>query len=268
MKKYIIAFVVLLIAVFVAFHNQAKPRKAAGEPKVQSVIIMTAASAGDLMSEIAGDFKRETGIEVKVVTGGSNSLAAQIMAGAPADLFLSANPDWSNKVAEKGYVASSQSFLTNDLVLVVPSGNPGSVNSPNDLTGDKVHKIALAGDNVPCGKYAKQAFESLKIYDELIRQSKIVRGQDVRVALNFVEQGEVEAGVVYSTDAKISSKVQVVHLFDAKTFDPIVYPLVLLKNGEKNPSAVKFKKFLAGPGAINASVKYGFMLIEPSAKDN
>jgi molybdate transport system substrate-binding protein len=268
MKQFIAIIVVFIISAACVIFTRNSFNAPAPTSTTQPVTIMTAASAGNVMVEIADKFKEETGGRVIIVTGGSNALASQIISGAPADLFLSASADWANNVIEKGLTANSRSLLTNDLVLVVPKDNPGSVNSLADLVGDKVRKIALAGDNVPCGKYARQAFESLKIYDALINQFKIVRGQDVRAALNFIERAEVEAGVVYSTDAIFSSKVKVIYKFDSKDFDPIVYPLVLLKQGEKNPSAVKFQAYLAGDNSRKIFEKYGFSLIDAPSRGN
>ena len=129
-----------------------------------------------------------------------------------------------------------------------------------------VGRIPLAGEHVPCGKYGQQTLTKSGLYDDLINGKKIARGQDVRITLSYVEQGEAEAGIVYSTDALISKKVEVVYTFDPKTFDPIVYPLVLLKNGEKNPAAVKFYDHLFSPKGQEVFAKYGFIGIKPEPK--
>ena len=117
-------------------------------------------------------------------------------------------------------------LLTNQLVIVVPSGNPGDVREPKDLLSDKVKKIALAGEKVPAGMYAEQALTKLDLLPQLTAAQKIVRGQDVRNTLSFVERGEAEAGIVYSTDVRIASGVTTAHEFDASLHDEIVYVLV------------------------------------------
>ncbi len=231
-----------------------------------SVTIMTAASAKDAMAELGKAFKQETGVEVKIVPGGSNALAAQIMADAPADLFLSANQEWADTVKEKGYVARIQPLLTNALVLIVPVGNPARIKTPADLSSKAVGKLALAGEHVPCGKYGQKTLTKAGIYDELVKEKKIARGQDVRITLSYVEQGEAEAGIVYATDALITKKVEVVFTFDPTTFDPIVYPLVLLKSGEKNPAAVKLYDRLLSPKGQEVFAKHGFVGIKPESK--
>ncbi len=99
----------------------------------------------------------------------------------------------------------------------------------NDLTSNKLRHVALAGENVPAGTYATQALEKLGMLETLTQSNRIVRGNDVRAALAFVERGEAEAGIVYATDAGISKEVEIVSDFDPMTHDPIVYSLVLLR---------------------------------------
>ena len=225
------------------------------------VRVMVAASAKEAVTEIAGAFRAQTKADVKIVPGGSNTLAAQIEAEAPADVFLSANQEWADHVRAKGFAARVVPLLTNDLVLVVPKGNRAKVKGPADLAGI-VAKVALAGEQVPAGKYAEQALRRAGVYEGLVGARRVARGQDVRVTLSYVERGEAEAGVVYATDAKRSARVEVVHTFDPATFDKVVYPLVLLKAGETNPAAEAFHAFLQTPAAGAVFAKHGFARVE------
>jgi molybdate transport system substrate-binding protein len=145
-------------------------------------------------------------------------------------------------------------------VLVVPKGNPAMVQKPEDLLESRVKKIALAGENVPAGKYADQALKKLKLFDELAAAGKFARGQDVRNALQFVETGEAEAGIVYSTDANGSS-VQVVYEFDPSLHDKIVYVLLLLKHGDQNPNAKAFFDYAQSAAARDVFSAAGFQLL-------
>jgi molybdate transport system substrate-binding protein len=230
--------------------------------RAEDVLILVAASANDAVKEIARGFEKEAGATVKISAGPSQALANQVIQGAPAHLFISANEDWAKKVDEEGQAAKSVRLLTNDLVLVVPKGNPARVKTPNDLRSTAVERIALAGEKVPAGKYAEQALVSLKLYDSLVGAKKIVRGQDVRATLVLVERGETDAGIVYSTDALVTDKIEVVHKFDPKTFDKIVYPLVLLKEGRDHVDAVKFFEFLQSKAAAKVFDKHGFVRLE------
>jgi molybdate transport system substrate-binding protein len=178
------------------------PRPAAVATQKKPIVVSAAASTKELVEELAKEFRTAAGTEVKVNAGPSNALASQILAGAPADLFISANQQWADEVEKAGKAVSAVRLLTNQLVIVVPRGNPGEVHEPQDLLADKVKKIALAGEKVPAGMYAQQALTKLELLQPLMDAEKIVRGQDVRSALSYVERGEAEAGIVYSTDVR------------------------------------------------------------------
>ncbi len=223
-----------------------------------TVTILAAASAKDAVEEVAKAFEKDGAAKVRVSPGASNVLANQIINGAPADLFLSANPQWADKVKSEGLAADLRPLLSNTLVIVVPKLNPANVSKPKDLTTDAVKKVALAGEKVPAGTYAQQALEALALYQQLSLDKKIVRGEDVRATLTYVERGEADAGIVYATDAKASRKVDVVYTFDRKLHDKIIYPLVLTKQGKQNPAAVKFFEFLQSKSATGIFKKYGF----------
>jgi len=228
----------------------------------RAVTVFVAASTRDAIEEIAAAFRKDEGLEVKVSPGPSNALATQIAEGAPADLFLSASGEWTESLKAKGLTLETRNLLGNRLVIAVPSGNPAGVKSPQDLRSPAVKKVALAGEKVPAGKYAEQALRSLGLYEPLSAENKIVRGQDVRVTLAYVERGEAEAGFVYSTDVAVSREVETAFRFDPRAHDPIVYPLVLLKAGESNEGARKLYAFLQTAGARAIFERYGFMVLE------
>jgi len=222
------------------------------------VLILTAASTRDAVQEIAADFTRQTGVAVQVSPEDSGKLATQIVHGAPADLFLSANEKWADYVRDQGLALEMKPLLGNNLVLIVPRGNPARVHVPEDLTGAAVKRVALAGPTVPAGIYARQALTNLKLLPELEKQNKIATGENVRVTLTYVERGEAEAGIVYGSDARLTDRVEVVYTFAASTHGPIVYPLVLLKAADKNAAARRFYDYLQGPFAARVFEHYGF----------
>ena len=224
----------------------------------RSVFVLVAASTKDAVDEIAAAFTKETGIDVKINADDSSKLATQIVQHAPADIFLSANEKWADFVKDKGFVQETKPLLGNTLVIVVPKGNPAKVSKPEDLTGAAVKKIAIAGPTVPAGIYVREALTKLKLWEDLDQQKKIVPGENVRVTLTYVERGEAEAGIVYGTDARITSKVEEVYTFEPATHEKIVYPLVLLQAGQKNEAARKFYEYLQGPAATTVFRKYGF----------
>jgi molybdate transport system substrate-binding protein len=222
------------------------------------VIVSAAASTKDVLEALVKEFQTEPKAEIKINTGPSNGLANQILNGAPADLFLSASEQWAKEVEKGGQTESLVRLLTNKLVLVVPKDNPADVHEPKDLLSTKMKKLALAGEKVPAGTYADQALTKLDLLKKLTDDGRIVRGQDVRTALAYVERGEAEAGIVYSTDFAAAANVKTVYEFDPTLHDEIAYVLVLLKHGANNEAARKLFDFLQSPAADKLYTQFGF----------
>lgn len=221
--------------------------------------VLVAASTADAVSEIAEQYQRQhPNVRIRISAGPSNALAQQIIAGAPAALFLSANNRWSDALAEQQFVKSRVDLLTNSLVLIVPKENPAAIDSLSDLVDQSAIRIALAGENVPAGIYARQALETAGCYNRLVQAGAIVRGTDVRVALTYVERAEVDAGIVYRTDAKASAKVKIVAELDPQSYEPVVYPLVLLKRQNDTAAAEMFFNYLQSSSALTIFQTHGF----------
>ena len=235
---------------------QATPQ----EPGESTVSV--AASTKEVLEALASDFKAKNGVTVHVNAGPSSGLANQILAGAPADLFLSASQQWADAVKEGGQAIESGRLLTNKLVIVVPKGNPAGVKQPADLLAPAVKRVALAGEKVPAGAYADQALSKLDLLQQLVDANKIARGQDVRTALSYVERGEAEAGIVYSTDVAVGNSVESVYEFAPQLHDEIVYVLVLLKSAENNSAARRLFDYLSSPAAAVEFRKFGFMTLD------
>jgi len=220
-----------------------------------SVLLLAAASTTDAVTALAEAYEDETGVRVRVSTGASTALAAQIIAGVPADLFLSANPSWAHAVEAARDVRASTPLLTNTLVLVVPALDALPIAGPDDLHGEDIRFVAVAGEDVPAGRYAEQALRVTGVYERLLEEGRLARGQDVRVTLGYVETGEADAGVVYATDARATDGVRIVHTFDASTHDRIIYPLLLLSG---SAPAASFHDFLRTPDAMRVFQAHGF----------
>lgn len=221
--------------------------------------VLVAASMREAAEEIADEFTTAHKVSVTISTGPSSGLAQQILAGAPADVFLSASTIWSEKIVDHGLAGATQIVASNRLVLIVSADNPANISVPEDLLQDAVHHVALAGENVPAGAYAEQALKTASVYDQLAASRRIARGHDVRVALSYVEQGEAEAGIVYSTDARLSNGVKIVHTFPADSHSPVEYAAVLIKRGTPHPNAQLFWKFLMSPEAQSIFRRHGFI---------
>ena len=230
------------------------------------VTLLAAASTADAVKELAEVFgQQRPEVEVRISTGPSNGLAQQILAGAPADVYLAANSKWADVVTDEGLVAETVSLLTNRLVLIVPRGNPARVQRIEDVVSDRVSRVAIASSSVPAGDYAEQILGRRELLEPLLRENKLARGSDVRITLSYVERGEAEAGIVYATDARISDQVEVVVLFDPQGYERVVYPAVLLKSAANRSSARELFDFLQGAEARAVFERYGFeMLVDPS----
>jgi len=191
----------------------------------------------------------------------SSALARQIEAGAPADLFVSADEEWMDAVAAKGLVRKGTwwSFLGNRLVLIAPLASRLSIRvGPNmklaAVLGDG--KLAMGDpDSVPAGKYGRAALTRLGVWDSVA--TRVVRAENVRAALAFVERGEAAAGIVYATDAKASRKVRVVGVFPSNSHPAIRYPVAILTSST-SADAEPFRRFLVSREGRAIFARFGF----------
>lgn len=233
--------------------------------QAETVKVYAAASLTNAISDIAVVYKKQhPQTDIVTVFGASSALAKQIEAGAKSDLFFSADVDWMNYLIKKQMITENKSkaLLSNQLVLISPKKlNIAFKAQPNFNFAQsfKGHVCTGQMESVPAGKYAKQSLIKLNWLDSL--KGRIVGTDDVRSALAFVERGECDVGIVYKTDALISKKVKVIGTFPENSHHPILYPLALTQQGEKNGDAVQFEKFVkSSPQAKIIFQKYGFSI--------
>jgi len=226
------------------------------------IVVFAAASTTDVMTEIARDFEAGRGVHLRLSFAGSSTLAKQIDAGAPAEVFLSANPKWMDYLDERGRLqpGSRRDLLANRIVLIAPRGKsfPVRMERGFDLAAAFSGRLAL-GDptHVPAGEYAKAALQHMGWWDALA--DRFAPGADVRAALRYVELNEAAAGVVYATDAAASDRVEVLATFPDDSHPPIRYPVALCK--EHSPQAQALYEFLQTPEAAAVFQKYGFEVL-------
>ncbi len=221
--------------------------------------ISAAASLKDSMEEIKQLYtKDKSNVTLTYNFGSSGTLQQQIEQGADVDLFMSAAAKQMDDLQSKNLIDkdSRKDLLENNIVLVTPKDNP-VVKDFSDLTTDKVKKIALGEPkSVPAGQYAEEVFTKMSILDKV--KGKAVYGNDVKAVLTWVESGNAEAGIVYETDAKISTKVQIAATAPADSHKAVVYPAAVVKSSKKADAAKEFLKFLSGDKAKKVFEKYGF----------
>jgi molybdate transport system substrate-binding protein len=238
-----LAFVRIVSLVLLALFLGIGPARAAS----RGPIVLAPASLQEALTDAAAAWAARNHSRPILSFAGSAALARQIEAGAPADLFISADEDWMDHVEGKGLIrrGSRATFLANQLVLIAPARSTArfaigaGMPLARALGGGR---LAMADPaSVPAGKYGRAALVRLGAWGSIER--KIARAENVRAALALVERGEAPFGIVYATDARASAKVRVVGLFPANSHPPIIYPIAALR-GSTNPEAEAFRRFL------------------------
>ncbi|MFI4973702.1 MAG: molybdate ABC transporter substrate-binding protein [Caulobacterales bacterium] len=232
----------------------------------EPVTVFAAASLKNALDEAAADYTRQSGAAVHTSYAASSALARQIVAGAPADLFISADSDWMDWLVQQHgvVIATRRDLWSNHLALIAPADSrlrlrvgPGMALA-KALAGGR---LAVAGPDVPAGKYAKAALISLGVFDSV--QGQLAPADNVRGALLFVARGECPLGIVYDTDAKVEPKVRIVGLFPDASHPKIVYPGAVTAGSPNPQGAASFLGFLAGPRGRAVFAKYGFVALTP-----
>ncbi len=229
--------------------------------QAESIRIFAAASTTNAITDIIKAYTDKTGKEVTPSFASSSTLAKQIAQGAPADVYLSANPKWMDFIEKKELVepGTRTNLLGNRITLIQPKSGQLKLSISADLDlagilGDD--KLAMGDpDHVPAGIYGRKALESLKLWDSVA--PKVARAKDVRAALALVERAEAPLGIVYATDAAISKKIDVVGLFPENTHPPIIYPVCIVKD-KASADAKAFFAFLKDQKAADIFKTYGF----------
>ena len=227
----------------------------------RDVLVFAAASLKDALDEANSLFLFENGSGVRVSYGASSALAKQIESGAPADVFISADLDWMDYVAERKLIKpdTRAKFLGNRLVLVANADSKILLTiGPNFPLAQALgnNRLAMADPSaVPAGKYGKAALEKLGVWDSVA--GRIAPAQDVRAALVLVSRGEAPLGIVYQTDAAADKNVKVIATFPESSHPPIVYPMAILA-GSTNGVAPVYVQYLLSPKAEPFFEKRGF----------
>lgn len=227
-----------------------------------AITISAAASLTDALNEIDGLYiSLHPDLNIVTNFASSGTLQTQIENGAPVDVFISAAPTQMDNLQKEGLLINDSrvNILTNRLVVVVPKKSSLAITSFNDLASDKIKRIAV-GDpkSVPAGAYAKQAFDKLGITDKI--SPKEVLAGDVRQVLTYVEGENVDAGIVYATDAMTSNKIKITAGAPADINAKIVYPGAVIKASKNQKAARDYLLFLSTPEAKTVFEKYGFNL--------
>lgn len=224
------------------------------------ITVYAAASLSDVLRELAPVFRGQTGHTLRFNFGASGTLARQIEAGAPADVFFSADEPRMDQLAAKGLVQAEtrRTLLLNRLVVIVPTTDSISLSCPGDLASPAVRRIAIGEPaTVPVGTYTKNYLATQGLWDSL--RPKCVPLDTARAALAAVESGNADAGFVYRTDALASKRVRIACEIPAAEAPPIAYPAALLSGTKQREAGLEFLRFLAGKQALILFERHGFI---------
>ena len=237
------------------------------------LIVSAAASLKDVMEEIKLIYQQKhPETEIIYNFASSGSLQRQIEQGAPVDVFISAANKQMNALEKQGLLlkGTSQYLLKNQLVLVTPANNQTrnvKLDNFNDLTNQEINTIALGEPNsVPAGKYAQEVLTSFKIVDRV--NAKAIYGKDVRQVLNYVATGNVDAGIVYRTDVRVTDNIHIVSTAPENTHSPVIYPIAAIKDSDNPEAATKLIEFLTTPEAQKIFEEYGFDWVNQTRAKN
>ena len=230
------------------------------DKSANEIIVSAAVSLKDAFNEIAQLNEQRNNVKVHFNFGASGALQKQIESGAPVDVFASAGAQQMDQLAAKDLIVSSSrtNFARNVLVLVEPA-NSSAIASFADLTKPEVKKIAIGNPRtVPAGQYTEQTFNKLQLLPGI--KSKLIYAEDVRQVLDYVVRGEVDAGIVYSSDVlSAGAKVKEVVRAPEASHDPILYPIAIVKDSKRTDAARKFIELVLSTEGQKILAKYGFL---------
>jgi molybdate transport system substrate-binding protein len=221
--------------------------------------VAAASSLTEVLSDLAADWRAAGRPAITVTTDGSSRLARQIAAGAPVDVFVSADGDWVDYLAAQDALAPQPPVVlaSNRLVVVVAASGSIAVRQAAELAQPAIHHLALAGETVPAGRYAQAALVSLGVWPQVV--DRVVRGDSVRTPLAWVAAGEADAALVYATDARVAPQVKVAWEVPAGAHPAVRYVAAIPRTATDPAQAAAFLAFLQRAEAMARFRARGFL---------
>lgn len=259
MLKFI-SIILLLVGTLCVASVNAQSKQAHADIALQ---IFAAASLKEALDEAANQFEKDTNIKTRIAYAASSTLARQIQAGAPVDIFFSADEAWMDYLQKNHAIRTSSrhALLHNQLVLITATANPVKPFTLSTTTRlsrylPKNGRMAVATiQSVPAGKYAKASLQNLGLWNDVA--PRIVETENVRACLLLVARGEATLGITYKTDALIEPRTKVLATFPDTSHPPIIYPVAATASA-KHQQASRFLDWLKTPQALSIFRKYGF----------
>ena len=234
------------------------------QARAETVTVFAAASLTEVVGAVADAFTAETGITVQTSFAGSSTLARQIEAGAPADLYLSADTVWMDHLAARGLIDpdSRRIAARNRLVVIVPAGDAAPATVPDltdglgDLLGEDGRLAVADPGHVPAGRYAEAALTAIGLWPAVA--DRLAPAPDVRAAVVLVARGEAPAGIVYATDALAVDAATVRWQIPDSAQPEIAYPVAIVA-GRTRPAAMAFLESLTDARGREVFDRFGFL---------
>ncbi|HWR05479.1 MAG TPA: molybdate ABC transporter substrate-binding protein [Sporomusa sp.] len=264
MNKKVFLILALLVATIFSLVGCGGEKQTPPAAQVMPVEITVSAAVSlkDALTEIQKNYQaKNPNVKLVYNLGASGALQQQIEQGAPADIFISAAPKQMNELEAKNLVnkATRKNLVENKLVVVVPKETKLNITKYEDLAQEGVQKIALGETaTVPAGQYAQQVLQKLGLWDKL--KERVVFAKDVRTVLAYTETGNVEAGIVYKTDAISSDKVKVAAVAPEGSHQPIIYPVAVTTGTKQQKAAEDFIEYLFSAESKAVFEKNGFVM--------
>ncbi|NMM62319.1 molybdate ABC transporter substrate-binding protein [Clostridium sp. P21] len=256
MKKNLVVLSVLASILIFSGCSQKNAESAKESPK--NITISAAASLKESLTEIQPKFEKDNNIKLTFNFGASGTLQKQIEQGAPSDVFISAGKQQMDKLESENLIDkdSRKNLLNNKLVLIVSKDYKDKIKSTSDLVNISA-KIAMGEPTVvPAGQYGKESLEKLNLMDKL--KDKIVYAKDVKQVVQYVENGEAAAGIVYKSDATVLKNSSIAEVISESSHKQIVYPEAIVTASKEKESAKKFLDYLTKDSSKESFKKYGF----------
>ncbi|MGE0446675.1 MAG: molybdate ABC transporter substrate-binding protein [Vicinamibacterales bacterium] len=250
----------LLLALCLAPRGGLRAAGAAAGPR--EVVVSAASSLADVLAAIGQAYLGETGERIAVNAGASNTLARQILAGAPVDVFISADEAQMDVAARALEPGTRTAVVRNQLAVAVPAASSVRMRALADLTQPSFRRVAI-GDPaaVPAGVYARDVLRRLSLWDAL--QPRLIPMPSVRFALAAVESGAADAAIVYRTDVIASRRARAAFVLPIAAGPAILYPAAVVRSGRNIAGGRRFLAFLRSTTAVSLFEKAGFLRVRP-----
>lgn len=263
-RRFLLAPLILVIAAGIACRRPEPSGSNRDSLAGREITVSAAVSLRDAFREIGKQYEDQTGARINFNFGASGALQKQIESGAPVDLFASAGIPQMDALAKQSLIVpeTRRDFARNTLVLVVPADSKSGITTFADLNSEEVTKLAIGNPKtVPVGQYAQQSLTRLGLWQTL--EPRLILAEDVRQALDYVARGEVDAGIVYTSDVRATGdRVRIVATASADTHEPILYPIAVVKPGNNQNAARAFIDVVLSDEGQRILEKYGFKRVQ------